>query len=581
MSPPPRAALEVSVSTPPPIADASMLEDKVPEWLKFSKTTTGLTMSLVLVFLSFSYQSLWHTDLWGHLSYGRSIVEAKTLPNTEPLLPLAKGVPFVDTAWLSQVVGYLAIERLGLTSMSFLYAAAVTAIAALLMIRNYQRSRSAGIALAGVVLWLWGCWQHLTIVRPQLAGMLCFSILLAIVTSRQRRSWHWVAVPMLFAVWANLHGSFLVGLLLLAGLAAGRAIDLGVRCGEFRAVQRDSHVRRYVLLLELAAAAVLLNPYGVRLYAEVLNVSNNANVAELVEWAPLQLRMSQGKATAVIALLLIVLYRLSPRRVTSAEVLLLFGFGAASLWSSRMLVWWVPLAITYGVMHASAVWHASFSPIERFVESPRSGRWTVITAGICWISFALTPFGGELTHGFPFQEGRGSRILATTVPPESLPEAASADEKSSAEKTGKGHEAKPNKPSKAKGLKLEKLVSAQTPLGVVEHLKKLAASKELPSGQTFNTFEWGDYLLWDGPKELQLFVASHIQYVPREIWNDYLAISGGASGWEEMLDRYGVNVIVLDEMTHDGLIRRLREGENWSLSYKDNVGVVFVRKKPV
>lgn len=527
---PPRAE---PIPPPAPLADASMLEDKVPESLKGSAISTGLVLVLSLLFVVLSVRPLWHTDVWGHLAYGRWIAATKAVPAVEPLMPLAKGVPFIDTAWLSQVIGFEAMNRLGMTSLSFLYAASITAMATLLLWRGYRRSQNAWIGLVGVGLWLGACWQHLAIMRPQLAGMLCFTLLLTLLTSRRRQAWHWLAVPALFAAWANLHGSFVVGLLLIAGLAAGRSLDLAVRCGEFRAIRRDSHVRRLVMMLELAAAAVLLNPYGLRLYAEVFAISNNPNVAELTEWGPLQLRMIQGQMTGVVALLLIVIYRLSPRRVTSAEVLLLFGFGAAALWSSRMLVWWVPLAVTYGMQHAGAIWHATFAPVEPQVPAVRNGRWSVISVGIVWICFALTPFGTRLVHG---NDGK---------------------------------------------LKFANRVSQQTPLTVTDHLIKLAEQNRLPRGQAFNTYEWGDYLLWAGPPNLKIFLASHVHLVPREVWKDYVAISDGASGWEEMLDRYGVNLIAVDQATHAGLIGRLRENENWRQTYSDNVGAVFMRRKAI
>ena len=510
-----------------------MLEDKVPESLKASRTTAGFALALGLLFVFLSYRPLWHTDLWGHLAYGRLIVTTQSLPATEPMMPLAAGVPFVDTAWLSQVIGYWGVNRLGLTSLSFWYAASITAMATLLAWGGYRRCRSVSIVLAGLCLWLWGCWQHLNIVRPQLAGMLCFVCLLTLLTARQRRAWHWIAVPVLFAAWANLHGSFLVGLLLLAGMAVGRGLDLAVRCGEGRAVWHDSHVRRYLLMLELAAAAVLLNPYGLGLYAEVFNIANNRNVSELTEWGPLQLRMAQGQATAVIAVLLVVLYPLSPRRVSAAEVLLLIGFGAAALWSSRMLVWWIPIAITFGMQHAGAILHLWRPSSEPQPAAAANGRWSLITVGILWICFAFTPFGGQLLHG---NEGQ---------------------------------------------LKPQRLHSRNTPLGVVEHLRKLSDQDRLPRGQVFNTFEWGDYLLWAGPTNLKVFLASHVHLVPREVWNDYVAISDGASGWEENLDRYGVNLIALDAATHAALIGRLRELGGWKQSYSDNVGSVFVRRKPI
>jgi hypothetical protein len=232
-------------------------------------------------------------------------------------------------------------------------------------------------------------------------------------------------------------------------------------------------------------------------------------------------------------LLLVVLYRLSPRRVTSAEALLLFGFGAAALWTSRMLVWWVPLAVTFGMQHASAVWHARVSPKEGRPPVVRNGRWSFVTAGIIFICFGLSPFGGRLLHG---NDGK---------------------------------------------LTLERMVSAQTPVSIAKHLRKPEEQNRLPRGQAFNTYEWGDYLLWAGPPKLKVFLASHVHLVPREVWQDYVAISEMSSGWEEMLDRYGVNLIAVDTATHASLIARLRENENWRQTYSDNVGAVFTRRKAI
>jgi len=47
----------------------------------------------------------WHTAglIW----------QTGALPTTEPFMPLARGIPLVDTAWLTQVAGYLVIARWG------------------------------------------------------------------------------------------------------------------------------------------------------------------------------------------------------------------------------------------------------------------------------------------------------------------------------------------------------------------------------------------------------------------------------------------------------------------------------------
>jgi hypothetical protein len=504
-----------------------------PLW-QVSRVTALFVLILGCLFLFFDLRRLWHTDLWGELAYGRTIVLSNSLPPTEPLLRLAAGVPLVDNGWLTQCLGYMAIKRWGFTSLQFFHALLVTAMSGLLVYRAYQRSRSLDLALSGLVLFVWGCWYPLGIIRSQLLGLLCFIVLLTMVTARQRRAWQWCAIPLLFAAWVNLDGSFPAGLLLLAGLSVGRVIDVTRRCGQLRAVFRDSQVRRWVLMTQLAAAATLLNPYGLRIYAATWSLANPPTATGLLEWEPLSLRNMMGQVAALIALQLMVLYRFSPRRVASAEVLLLFGFGGAALWSSRLLVWWVPLAAYYFVLHASAVMHPWLRARGKLWRpSPRSGYWTAVAVGVICCCVAVTPFGRRLMLG------------------------------------------------KNSTPKMSGMVSVQTPMGVVQHLHNLAEQQRLPSGVVFHPHEWGDYLLWSGPQPMQVFANSQPFSLPREVWSDYLTMINGHLEWDTLLDRYGVNLIVLDDERHHLLIHQLGQSETWQRTYADSVGTVFVRRQPI
>lgn len=506
--------------------DLSVLEDHTPQAIRASRALAGLVMTVGLVFLFFCFRPLWHTDLWGHLSYGRMIWQTGSLPTTEPLMPLAKGMKFIDTAWLSQLIGYGVFTRLDVRGLQGLYAISVSVCAALLAWRAYRTSRNGWFGLLAVVLFLAVAWSQLIVMRPQLAGLVCFVALLSLCTSRHPRTYDWFAVPALFAVWANLHGSFLMGLALLACFAVGRAVDVLRRTRSLAAVGRDDQVRRDFLLLELAAVAVLLNPYGIGLYTEALRFSTNDNLTELTEWGPLSLRDVEGRLFAGVAVLLAMLYRCSPRRVRSWEVLALVGFGWGALWSSRLLIWWAPLAAMLLATHAYAAWRASLR-LPLVPEAPvRAGKWSIVTVGLIWICFAYSPLGVRLLHG--------------------------------------------------KNSELKDAVSAYTPVAAVEYLKQ-----NPPKGQVFHTYEWGDFLQWQGPPGMQIFVNSHAHLVPRDVWQAYMQIIEQRMGWDEQLDRYGVNTIVLDREYRDLFIRRLKEDERWKVGFEQDGQVVFVRKKSI
>ena len=92
-----------------------------------TSATAGIVVALSLVYLFVCSRPIWHTDVWGHLSYGRSIWETGSLPATEPLLKSARGTPIVDAPWLSQLIGYavISIPRLGLAGLQGLLAIGV------------------------------------------------------------------------------------------------------------------------------------------------------------------------------------------------------------------------------------------------------------------------------------------------------------------------------------------------------------------------------------------------------------------------------------------------------------------------
>src|SRR5689334_6454618 len=62
---------------------------------------------LALAFVVTGMNRLNHTDLWGHLNYGRWIVENGSLPEVDPFASQIPSRPFVDTCWLGQVLGYV------------------------------------------------------------------------------------------------------------------------------------------------------------------------------------------------------------------------------------------------------------------------------------------------------------------------------------------------------------------------------------------------------------------------------------------------------------------------------------------
>lgn len=526
-----------------PLADVSKLEDRIPPQFRTSKAFAFWAIGIGILYVALSYQPLWHTDIWGHVAYGNLILESGSIPLTEPFMPLAEGVRLVDTAWLSQVVLSLLDVNFGTAGLQFFFSFTITLSCVLLARTGFRSTHNHFFTVGALLVFAALQWKSLSIVRPQLAGTVCFFGLIAIVSPwKKSRSllnsrWLWFAVPALMAVWANLHGSFAVGLLYLVALVVGFAADKLIRTGHWKGVLRDRNVQKLFLVLQLAAVAILLNPYGLTLYSEVLAFGNNPNLQDLVEWDPLTLQTYHGKAAAAVALILVAVYRWSPRRISGAEVLILSGLGYAALSSSRMLAWWAPVAAIAFCVHGNAAWkrwtsrRIAYFDDAAEVEEPR-GIWTACAFGAIWCAFAYAPIGMLLLHGEGSEEQQQRRFARS--------------------------------------------VSAPTPIAATEYLNQMK-----PQGLVFNSYEWGDYLLYAGPENIQLYTTSHAHLVPREVWSDYMRIARGDSNWDMRLDRYGVNTVIVDQPRRKSLIGKLHNSEDWRLEYEDRLAAIFVRVHPV
>jgi hypothetical protein len=205
----------------------------------------AVTTFFVLLFVLLNWLPLKPADLWGHVAYGRWIAAHRALPTEEPFVPLFAGMRVVHTAWLSQLL-LAGAERLnGPEALSTLFAVSGVVTYLILARTYYLQTHRLGLAVLGVAgVIAIGLSRAITI-RPEIFGSLCFAGLLWLVTSAGGGTAHgtspppsaavrirlWLGVPLLMALWANLHGSFLCGIAFLGCCFLGQVIEACWRGG--------------------------------------------------------------------------------------------------------------------------------------------------------------------------------------------------------------------------------------------------------------------------------------------------------------------------------------------------------------
>ena len=241
----------VEVAAPRESTEPLLIPVLGPQWA-FGLHELAVTAAFALLFLFLNHVPLRGTDLWGHVAYGRQILDNGALPTVDPLLPLADGMRIVDLMWLSQVT-LAAVDSLGGAEALLGLFTVVVWLTYLLIARAcYLETRHAGLATIVTALALNVGWNRLTTIRPENFAMLFFTALLWLLVGhnvRRRESVFenriqgdarlWLGVPVLMGLWANMHGSFPCGIVVLGCYWLGQVIETAWQERSVKAVLTD------------------------------------------------------------------------------------------------------------------------------------------------------------------------------------------------------------------------------------------------------------------------------------------------------------------------------------------------------
>jgi hypothetical protein len=59
---------------------------------------------------------------------------------------------------------------------------------------------------------------------------------------------------------------------------------------------------------------------------------------------------------------------------------------------------------------------------------------------------------------------------------------------------------------------------------------------------------------------------------------DYHIISNGIPGWEQKLENYDAQTLMLSKTFQEKLIEELGESDLWELVYQDEIAVIYVKR---
>lgn len=248
------------------------------------------TFTLLAAALMLCFDGTRDGDLYLQLASGRFIA-THGISAVDPFQTIAHGEPWLNQQWLTELLVYKVAHWIGVTGLTVAYAVLLAAPLGLLL----WLCRRKGIAMmaALVAFYCPGLW---VIVHPRAAGftVLAFSLLVTILAAAwlpqspapapRRLRWAVPATLLVFALWANLHGGFVAGLLLIGLVAVGLALDHRLGMPSAAGPRR---IGLLGLTGMLAAATVMLaTPLGSAIWSYLASFHNPAISLISTEWLP-------------------------------------------------------------------------------------------------------------------------------------------------------------------------------------------------------------------------------------------------------------------------------------------------------
>ena len=445
-------------------------------------------------------------DPFWHIKVGSVMLENQNLIDSDVFSHTAFGSPWTAHEWLSEIIMASVYRLAGLEGMLCFFLL-IASLSFWLLFKITEKYSNQWVAFGCVSLSLVFSPSHL-LARPHLFTWLFMLITLSILTTGGKRL-YWL--PIVIMLWANLHGGFILGLVLQAIFIIGSALEsqLSLKKSVSEILQQQ---KAAAIVLLASLFAVGMNPFGYELLIFPFQVSKGVFSTMIGEWQSPDMQDWWYFRVFLIALVLLISFAKS--RVTWTERLLIVFFLNAALTHKR---------------HISLMLMALTPCIARMVEIQLEN----------W-SHRFIKIEGKKQ----LQLSERTGPLATVMIALALIICGSIDQRT---------------------------LNFLTPKNIIgverEHLDPLVGYLDgnLPDGRMFNEYVLGGYLLYALSPPPKVFIDGRADMYGEEIMKDYNSIVSSGADREKTLEKYNIEWVVFKK--DSDLISALKKTGSWQSIY--------------
>ncbi|HEY6872536.1 MAG TPA: hypothetical protein VI298_07425 [Geobacteraceae bacterium] len=486
---------------------------------------TVADMLFLALFLSIAFSTgkdlLSDCDTGYHIRTGEFILNTHTIPRQDLFSFISPALPWTTHEWLSEVIMAAVYRASGLTGIVIFFALIISLIYYFFF--KMLRAEKDNILLTLMIVLLATISSQLHwLARPHI-----FSLGLLIIWYHLLDEYHYrnknllFLLPPLMLLWANLHGGFITGFVLLGIYLLGNIIKyMTVPAAEKVIYLQKTRGLGVTIIFCLMTA--LINPFGYHILLFPFNlVSNQYIMDHIMEF--ISPNFHEPMPFKYFFFLMIAIFAVSKERLNFVEIALILFFTNMALYSVRYIPLFAIAAAPIMLRSAGRILDESHGWFFDFLK--RKGNAIASIDGTAK-GYAL-PAIGILAVVFCAADGR----LEYKFDPKIKPVAA------------------------------------------VEFLKR-----EPIKGNMFDNDEFGDYIIYAASPQYKVFFDGRSDMYGSARLKEYNKVVGFDNGWEDVLNKYQMRWIIYN--ANSALSRFLLKDDGWRLIYADKVAHIFVRNIP-
>ena len=454
-----------------------------------------------------------------HITAGTYMLENRTIITHDIFSYTMLGDALTPHEWLAQIVFAMAYLAMGMNGVVLLTAIVLSSTFTILYNTLLRQKPAPIFALVFTLLAALATGLH-WLARPHIFTLLFFTLWTVLLRRIVKGEKTPIALfPLIMLFWANTHGAFISGFIAWAAYLGGWFLQ-----NWFSPEKRSRHELVQLLIIGVSSLIVtLLNPVGFKLWQTSVGYISNRYLVDLtIEYA--STNFHDAISWPALVFFAVTLFALSRgwKKGTWSDGLILAGWGLLGLYSVRNL----PLFVIAATPIVGSFFQTGLSDLSVLVRLEKKFHdlefslhgflWPVLVIGITGMLLASGVHLDWQREGYKFREN----IF---------------------------------------------------PVRAVDWL-----DEHPQSGNMFNEFGWGGYLIYRQWPEKKVFMDGQLDFYGETLTRRHQQLIKADPGWEQVVEAYGIDWMLVP--VDEPIARVLVVHPDWITLYEDDVAVIFSKR---